>query len=82
MSLSRDLMEVTENLIAAEDEVASIAGTIKQIRHDHAVTIAGLEELLEQANADLDDAQVEAIRQAALFAGEMAVWRTSGKQAS
>jgi hypothetical protein len=82
MSRATDLGEAIIGLNVAEAEVVSIANSIKQVRHDHAVTLAGLEELLEQAEGDLAAAQEEAIKQAALFAGEMAVEHAEKKRAS
>ena len=82
MSLSLELMEVAEVLMSAEAEVMSIATTIKQVRHDHAVTLAGLEELLEQAEDDLLAEQEHAVKVAAKFAGDMTVQRCEKKRAS
>ena len=82
MSRVRELAEAIVALDDAESEVVSIANSIKQLRHDHAVSVAGLEELLEQAEDDLDAAQEEAIKQASLFAGEMAVEHAEKKRAS
>jgi hypothetical protein len=71
MSVTTKLAEAIVALTAAEDEVVSIANTIKQVRHDHAVAVAGLEELLAQAEGDLPAAQADAIEAAVEFAHSM-----------
>jgi hypothetical protein len=73
MSKAEKLAEVIIRLNDAEEEVISIANSIKQVRHDHAVAIAGLEELLEQAQGDLAAAQHDGVMLAAQFARSMEV---------
>jgi hypothetical protein len=80
MSLSTELAEAIITLRDAEAEVESIVSSIKQIRHDHATVLAGLEELLALAQDDLDAAQEEAVKAAAIFAGDMAVERTQNRK--
>lgn len=82
MSGTLKLIAAANNLRYAELEVESITKSIKDIEASNAVTIAGLKEMLEQAKGDLDDALVEAVEVAALFAGEMAVQRVEKRRAS
>ena len=82
MKLSTELAEAIIVLQDAEAEVVSITKSIKEIRAANATTIAGLEEMLEQAEADLEEAQEEAVKVAASFASQMTLVYTKRKRSS